>query len=245
VGRATGAIVASLLVLSTGAPEAAAQGARQSRPSCESELRRLGVEFERVKRRGIETGVLVKGGLGGVEYRQFRKQPLVIDCSLAYSLAVAGRFFAEHGIDRVTFSSAYQQRNVRGTRRPSRHSFGLAIDVHSFSGPELERITVVDDYEQGLGDEVDCIGDPLTDAGRLLRTLSCQFVRSGLFRIVLDPDYDADHYNHFHLEVLPWSQRDDWLHGEPERDPRLRSHGDSGASSGRSASIGEAERWRR
>ena len=62
-------------------------------------------------------------------------------------------------------------------------------------------LTVKNDYEQGLGDDVDCVGRPLTDEGRILRTLACQFERSGLFDNVLDPDYDAHHYNHFHLDI--------------------------------------------
>ena len=131
----------------------------------------------------------------------------MLDCSLVYSLAEAGRFLVEHGVQRVTYSSAYQRRNIRGTSRPSRHSYGLAIDCHTFSGDQLGSLHVADDYEQGLGDDDDCIGNPLTEEGRTLRELACQLTRSGLFRMVLTPDYDADHYNHFHLEARPWSQR--------------------------------------
>ena len=49
----------------------------------------------------------------------------------------------------------------------------------------------------------------------MLRAVDCQVSRSGLFRIVLTPDYDGDHYNHFHLEALPWRERSD-------RDPSAR-----------------------
>jgi hypothetical protein len=65
------------------------------------------------------------------------------------------------------------------------------------------------DYEQGLGDRWDCAGGALTEAGAILRALVCQLVGSGLFRVVLTPDFDADHYNHFHLEARPWRERAD------------------------------------
>jgi len=111
------------------------------------------------------------------------------------------------GIERITYSSAYQIRKIRGTNRPSRHSFGLAIDLHTFHQTDRE-LTVRHDYEQGLGDDLDCIGRPLTEGGALLRRLTCQLERSELFRTVLTPDFDADHYNHFHIEALPWGERD-------------------------------------
>jgi hypothetical protein len=221
--------VASLLVASLGG-RAAAEPDPASGAACLAALDSLGVEYRRAKRRGVETAVEVKGALGGIEYRSYGgKEPLVIDCSLAFSLARAGELLRAHDIERVSYSSAYQRRNIRGTSRPSRHSFGLAIDVHSFllrggerspAGAssirtESRTLAVKLDYEQGLGDDGDCVGDPLTELGALLRAVDCHVSRSGLFRIVLTPDYDGDHYNHFHLEALPWRERGD-------RDPSAR-----------------------
>jgi hypothetical protein len=175
--------------------------------ACLRELERLGVAHEPAQRRGIDVGVLVLGDIGGVSYRGYRKAPLVLDCSLVVSLAHLGPFMTAHGIERVTYSSAYQRRKVRGSDRWSKHSFGLAIDIHSFSGEELGTLQVKDDYEQGLGDDIDCIGQPLTQGGAILRALHCEIARAELFDSVLTPDYDAGHYNHFHVEVLPWGER--------------------------------------
>ena len=194
-----------------GAPEPASGAA------CLRALDALGVAYKKARRRGIDVAVEVRGRLGGVEYRSYGgKEPLVIDCSLAFSLARAGELLRAHDIDRVNYSSAFQRRNIRGTNRPSRHSFGLAIDVHTFVLRGGERMAAVKlDYEQGLGEDADCMGDPLTELGAMLRAVDCQVSRSGLFRIVLTPDYDGDHYNHFHLEALPWRERSD-------RDPSAR-----------------------
>ena len=148
----------------------------------------------------------VTGALGGVTYASSDQQ-LVIDCSLAVSLAEAGRYLRSLGFEKATFSSAYSRRNVRGTDRPSKHSYGLAIDVHTFTGAELGLLRIDRDYEQGLGDAVDCVGHPLTQGGAALKILQCQLVRSGLFHLVLSPDYDDAHHDHFHLEAKPWSER--------------------------------------
>jgi len=175
--------------------------------SCLARLDELGVSYHRAKRSGIEIGIEVDGPLGGVAF-QSADQRLVLDCSLAVSLAEAGRYFTALGIDRAGFSSAYSRRNVRGTNRPSKHSYGLAIDVHTFVGPALGTLRVDRDFEQGLGDVVDCIGAPLTEGGAVLEIAKCQLVHSGLFHLVLTPDYDDAHFNHFHLEALPWRDRD-------------------------------------
>jgi len=191
-----------------GASSRRAEGAHRSTRSCLQALDALGVKYSRARRRGIKIGVRVRSDLGGVVYQSYNKKALLIDCSLAVSLAAAGPFLTAQGITRATYSSAYSVRNVRGTHRRSRHSYGLAIDVHSFHGDGFD-YAVKNDYEQGLGDAVDCIGGPLTDGGRVLKAINCQMRRSGLFRNILDPDYNGDHYNHFHLSTLAWRDRTD------------------------------------
>jgi hypothetical protein len=144
-----------------------------------------------------------------VRYAGYAGGPLVIDCSLAYSLARAGQFLLAFGIERAIYSSAYQRRMIRRTNRPSRHSYGLAIDVHTFEGAGGERWSLRDDFEPGLGDPRDCVGEPRTSGGAVLRALDCALRNAGLFRHVLDPDFDGEHAGHFHLEARPWAERDD------------------------------------
>jgi len=174
---------------------------------CGDELEARAVSWKPAIRKGVVFAVEIQGPLGGVTWDSVAGKALVIDCSLAVSLADAGRYLADLGVERVRFSSAYDVRNVRGTDRRSKHSFGLAIDVHGFEGAEIGAVRVDHDYEQGLGDAVDCIGQPLTRGGAVLKVLQCQLVRSGLFRLVLSPDFDDAHHDHFHLEARPWSER--------------------------------------
>lgn len=193
------ALVATLLALTGSA-------AADSLPDCKRELDSRGISWKKASRPGIANAVEIVGSIGGVALTS-PEYPLVIDCSLAVSLAEAMAYVKALGIDKATFSSAYSRRNVRGTNKPSKHSFGLAIDVHTFGGPDLGTLRVDRDYEQGLGDEVDCLGKPLTQGGAILKVLQCQLARSGLFSLVLSPDYDDAHHDHFHLEVKPWRDR--------------------------------------
>jgi hypothetical protein len=173
---------------------------------CLAELDARRVAYKRAAQPGIAIGVAIAGRLGGIDYTG---EPLVIDCSLAVSLDEAGRYLRDLGIARVTVASAYSRRNVRGTNRPSKHSFGLAVDVSTLGALRVDR-----DYERGLGDDVDCVGRPQTREAAALKILQCQLVRSGLFHLVLSPDYDDDHRDHFHLEALPWRERAE-LRGAP------------------------------
>lgn len=174
-------------------------------PACTDELDARGVQYKKAKRPGIVNGVEITGPLGGVTFSGH--DPLVVDCSLAVSLDEVGRYFRALGVESATYSSAYSRRNVRGTNRPSKHSYGLAIDVHSLTGPDVGTLRIDRDYEQGLGDAIDCVGAPMTHGGAVLKILQCQLVRSGLFHLVLSPDYDDAHHDHFHLEVKPWRDR--------------------------------------
>jgi hypothetical protein len=172
---------------------------------CHDELTALGVTWTPARRSGIADAVHVRGPLGGVTWSG--PGDLVIDCSLAVSLAAAGPVFRAVGLTEARYSSAYSVRNVRGTDRKSKHSFGLAIDVPRLTGATVGTLAVISDYEPGLGDGYDCVGQPMTQGGAVLKVLQCQLVRSGLFYLVLSPDYDDAHHDHFHLEARPWSAR--------------------------------------
>jgi hypothetical protein len=172
---------------------------------CYRELDARHVSYKRTKHAGIALAVEVDGALGGIAFSG--PAPFVIDCSLAVSLDEMGRYVTALGFDRATYVSAFSKRTVRGTNRPSKHSYGLAIDVSGFIGPDLGTLRIDRDYEQGLGDAVDCVGAPVTQGGAVLKVLQCQLVRSGLFHLVLSPDYDDAHHDHFHLEALPWADR--------------------------------------
>ena len=41
----------------------------------------------------------------------------------------------------------------------------------------------------------------------MLKLAQCQLAQSGLFFLVLSPDYDDAHHDHFHLEARPWPER--------------------------------------
>ena len=173
---------------------------------CLNELTTLGVPYRKATRKGITIAVEVTGPIAGVTFAL--GDTLVLDCSLVVSLALAAPYFSALGFDHANVASGHSRRNVRGTSRPSKHSYGLAVDISWLRGPTIGTLRLDRDYEQGLGDGVDCIGEPVTEGGATLKIAQCQLTTSGLFYLVLSPDYDDAHHDHFHLETRPWADRD-------------------------------------
>jgi hypothetical protein len=112
-------------------------------------------------------------------------------CELVHTLFHAEPVFASLGITDLVYSEAYDYRTRRHSHRLSEHAHGLAIDVHRFRDWKGNEYNVARDY-------------PLdNEQGRRLRTLASRLSQSGLFRIILTPADNADHYNHYHLEAFP------------------------------------------
>jgi hypothetical protein len=108
-----------------------------------------------------------------------------MDCALALALADAAPLFRAARVTGLSFSAAYDYRTVRGGTQLSEHAHGLAIDVHAFE-TTTGRLDVQRDF--------------LRDPGRTLHMLTSGLQRHPSFRLILTPDDNQDHYNHFHIE---------------------------------------------
>jgi hypothetical protein len=160
--------------------------------------------------RGVRTPVEVVGPVSGVWLVARAGRPARMDCQLARALAEAAPVWRRLGVDALSFSGAYDYRRRHHSRRLSEHAHGLAIDVHAVH-TAAGWIDVQRDFARdpggwrpahaGSGALAACVGAPASQNGRFLRTVTCSLALLPAFRYVLTPDYDGDHYNHFHLEA--------------------------------------------
>ena len=81
----------------------------------------------------------------------------------------------------------FQCRRVAGHARLSEHAFAKAMDVAGFVLEDGREITVLKDF-RNKGAKGDFL--------REIHDRAC-----GLFDVTLGPDFNADHANHFHLDV--------------------------------------------
>ncbi|MDE1916508.1 MAG: extensin family protein [Sphingomonadales bacterium] len=120
-----------------------------------------------------------------------------VTCQLADAFAS----WARYGVDRaarqilgsqlvrIETMGSYNCRNVAGTDHRSGHATGSAIDVSGFVLADGRRITVLGDWSAGTPEEREFL--------RVIHTSACK-----RFGMVLGPDYNADHRNHFHVEAV-------------------------------------------
>lgn len=79
----------------------------------------------------------------------------------------------------------------------SQHSFAHAIDIKKFRLKGGREISVQKHY--GRGPEV-----PASREGQFLRAVARRIVAEGAFSVVLTPNFDRAHHNHFHLDLAAY-----------------------------------------
>src|SRR5882757_8747395 len=181
--------------------------------ACLTMLRGRGVDFaEGPALKGVRTPVTVNGDRFSPRLKARAGRPAEMDCQLAVALVEARPIFDHYGITELDFSGAYDYRNRRHSSKLSAHAAGLAIDVHVFHGNDRHYV-VASSFERrpaawrtlelGRGGLRDCVANPRTSRGRTLRGLACRLRLENAFRIIITPDDNWDHHDHFHLEAPP------------------------------------------
>lgn len=87
----------------------------------------------------------------------------------------------------------------------TRHPAGLAIDVGSLKKKDGTILQVARDFGGGIGSQTCGAGAPEggSAAAKELREIVCAAHDGGVFTYALTPNYNADHADHFHLEIKP------------------------------------------
>jgi hypothetical protein len=202
---------------------------------CLRELVDAGVPFVTFgSLRGVRTPVQIVGPIRGIRLLSPVKRPAFMDCQLARALTEAAPLFRRLHVTGLTFSGAYDYRPRRGSHQLSEHAHGLAIDVHVIETAEgsldVERDFPRDAgrWRATAGDAgalPACVGDPALPAGRALRRLACSLRLQSALRLILTPDDNHDHRNHFHIESYPDRERPLLTAGSPRH--RAVRHGHS------------------
>lgn len=195
------------------ATTAAYRYAQMSRAACEAELEARKVSFKRESARGVLApirlteplrGILIRGE--GTDSEREKSPHEIIDCRLVLSLYDAAEILREHEVVEVRHYSIYRLPPPSWPRsKPAeQHTGAVAIDVGRFIKKDGSVLDVLRDYHGAIGAKTCGPGAkprPATREAVELRALLCKLVEARLFTVVLTPNYNAPHRNHFHLEV--------------------------------------------
>ena len=194
--------------LERGGLPVASKYASLDRASCEAELVRRGISFERVdEARGVVAPLRLTGPLSGVTFRSnlpAKKRRTatieIYDCRLVLALDDFARILAKHDIVEVVHLSVYRpvSKKVRLKGPARRHGGALAIDAALFKTKDGRALSVEKDFHGGRIGTRPC---PAPASASELRKIACEAGESRLFNVLLTPNYNRAHRNHFHLEV--------------------------------------------
>jgi hypothetical protein len=163
--------------------------------------------------RGIDTPVRLTGRLHGVEFRtnlsdkQRATTPWELaDCRLILALDDFSEILAAHDIVDVRHYSMHRlvPASWPDAKPTKQHMAGNAIDAARFIARDGTFLDVDKHWNGAIG-AATC-GDkaapsPATLEATKLRGILCEAVEKRLFNVVLTPNYNRPHKNHFHLEV--------------------------------------------
>jgi hypothetical protein len=184
-----------------------------TRAACEDELRTRKIKFTRESARGVLAPVRLAGALHGVTFRtnldhkQRATTPWEIgDCRLVLAMDDFAEILARHNIVEVVHYSMYRKpsASLPADKVGTRHEGALALDAAKFVDEHGAALDVLKDFHGAIGEKT-CSDDsgpsPSTPEAVELRAILCETVDARIFNVVLTPNYNKPHANHFHLEV--------------------------------------------
>ncbi|MFO0747463.1 MAG: extensin family protein [Myxococcota bacterium] len=136
----------------------------------------------------------------GIDTTDFDSAPtrLFVTCPVALAIYDTVQLLHERHITDVVHYGTYNCRYIAGTTTLSEHARANAIDLVGFETDTGDRWTVLDDWDL-------CDTTPEAAGGEFLYWLGQQMYAEWIWNIILDPEYNADHANHFHVDLTEGS----------------------------------------
>jgi hypothetical protein len=146
----------------------------------------------------VEDPVLLDPVVHGVTFRpsaaSAAPKTIFAACNLARAIARTAKLLAASDVNDVVHYGTYACRPIAGTTMLSEHAFARAFDLAEFRLTSGATYTVLADWEKDNP-------APGTAGGMFLRTLATRLYGDGIYNILLTPDYNAAHANHFHGDL--------------------------------------------
>ena len=181
--------------------------------ACEAELTRREISFVREESRGVYAPVRITGTMHGVTFRTNQSSARrvttpweITDCRLALAMDDFAAQLAARDIVEVLHYSIYRPPSKAWPedKIAKQHNSATAIDAAVFVKSDGTKMDVLDDFSGRIGAKTCGEGAgprKKTAASTELRAILCDAVAAHLFNIVLTPNFNRPHRNHFHMEV--------------------------------------------
>jgi hypothetical protein len=171
---------------------------------------------------------MLVGSINGVEitprWPKNKNVNAVMDCHLMLALVEVAKQARRLGVKEIQYYSTYRplrkppekcKRGKAGShcrkqkksykkanKNPSQHRSALAIDIRWLITERGETIDVLEDFER-RSHRFPCDYRTRTDKGRLLQRFACGLHDHRIFNVMLTPNANKAHHNHFHFDITP------------------------------------------
>jgi hypothetical protein len=135
--------------------------------------------------------VTLRGGGGSTD-------AVFVACDTALAIADTAEIVTsmEPVATEIIHYGTYNCRVIAGTSTLSNHAEGRALDIGGFELANGEQLSVYTHWEDG-------VASPATPEGQWLRAFTDELWDSLTWHIILTPEYNADHNDHFHVDLTP------------------------------------------
>ncbi|HVK72830.1 MAG TPA: extensin family protein [Kofleriaceae bacterium] len=166
-------------------------------------------------RDGVADPVTITTPINGLRYRYSAntapRATFFMDCSLALSLLEAAPHLRARGVVEVVDIGVYNYRCIGSGTPPdcpsgmSQHAYAKGIDIAGLTTADGTFYSVNDDWVIDPASEKTCEAATSNEKDAYLHEAICALKRNRVWNIVLTPNYNAAHRNHFHVDLTAGS----------------------------------------
>ncbi len=150
----------------------------------------------------IEEPVRIGPVIHGISLRYSKPEnaasKVFVSCAAALAIEETLALLAEEGATDLIHLGTYNCRVIAGTTKLSQHGLANAIDIGGVRFDDGAYWTVVGHWEHDMP-------NPVTEAGKFLLWMAKAMYEQYIWNIILTPEYNAAHDNHFHVDLTPGS----------------------------------------
>ena len=158
---------------------------------------------------GVPDPVTMPTPINGIEYRYVesttRRTKIVGDCSLVLSLLRAAPALRARNVVEVADIGIYNYRCIGGGVPPgctlSQHAQAKAIDIAGVTDRDGVYYDVNTDWVIDPDSQKTCDAPTVPGKDAFLHDMICALKADRVWNIMLTPNFNADHRNHFHVDL--------------------------------------------
>lgn len=186
-----------------------------TKDECLAEVKTRNLPWTAEDTDGVLAGGRITGPIRGITYRTRLSEERratspweIADCRLVLALDDLAEVLAAHDVVEVRHYSMYRlvPKSWPAGKVGSQHHGAMAIDAAIFTMKDGSKIDVLDDWHGRIGAKTcgpDARPRKVTEKSTKLRAMLCDIAAKRIFNVILTPNHDRAHRNHFHLDVTP------------------------------------------